>query len=79
MNKTNINSAKPSLRLTEEMIPKHVKLKLAGSMMLLGILQNVFYSLVNISLNDLHFIFDSKITVTIAMGWVFTYFLASLV
>ena len=70
MNKTNINSTKPSLRLTENMIPRHVKVKLAGCLILLGIMQNVFYSLINISLNDLYLIFDSKIKVTIAIGYV---------
>ena len=78
MNKKIINTPKPSLRLTVEMIPRHVQLKLAGTMVMLGILQNLFYSLINISLDDLHLIFDSKNTVTIAFGWVFTYSLLSL-
>ena len=66
--KQNKSSDSIKVRFTEEMIPKKILLKIKIVFFILGVIQNCFYFVILVSLNDLERVFESKSTVIVCLG-----------
>ena len=64
----NTTSSNFRLRFSDEMIPKDIFRKVKAVFFLLGLMQNCFYFVVLVSLNDLEEIFESKSSVIVCLG-----------